>query len=63
LVEDGSSGFNARTDEEWVDRLERQVRDAALRRRLGAAARRTVEERYSARVQAPRVATVLREAR
>jgi glycosyltransferase involved in cell wall biosynthesis len=62
IVEDGVSGFHARTEDEWVERLATLLGDPALRRRLGAAGRRAVEERYSAAVQAPRVARVLREA-
>ena len=38
------------------------ARYAELRRKLGAAARRTVEERYSAAVIAPRVARLFEEA-
>ena len=62
IVRDGESGFHARTDGEWVDRIELLLRDPALRARMGAAARSTVEETYSARVQAPRMAEVLRGA-
>ncbi|MFI5179485.1 MAG: hypothetical protein ACHQO8_13020, partial [Vicinamibacterales bacterium] len=42
-----------------VDRL---IADATLRGSIGAAARRTIEDRYSLRVNAPRVAGVLRQA-
>jgi glycosyltransferase involved in cell wall biosynthesis len=62
IVQDGVNGFHARTDEEWVDRIALLLRDPELRRRLGAAARLTVEATYSARVQAPRMAAVLRQA-
>jgi len=62
IVDDGVSGFHARGDQEWVDRIERLLKDGALRARMGSAARRTVEESYSARVHAPRMARVLREA-
>jgi glycosyltransferase involved in cell wall biosynthesis len=62
IVTDGADGFHARSDDEWVERLARLLRDQALRRALGAAARRTVEARFSAAVQAPRVARVFREA-
>jgi glycosyltransferase involved in cell wall biosynthesis len=61
IVTDGVNGFHARTDAEWVDRVRRLVLDPQLRRRMGRAARRTVEERYSARVQAPVLARILRE--
>lgn len=62
IVRDGVNGFHARTEEEWVERIARLLGDPALRARMGAEARRTVEERYSARVHAPRMARVLREA-
>jgi glycosyltransferase involved in cell wall biosynthesis len=62
IVVDGVNGFHARTQEDWVDRIGRLLHDAELRKRLGAAARRTVEEGYSARVQAPRMGQVFREA-
>ena len=62
IVQDGTNGFHAREDDEWVERIRRLLRDAALRRRLGAEARRTVEARYSALIHAPRMASVLREA-
>ncbi len=59
IVRDGVNGFHARTCEEWVDRIELLLRDETLRQSLGRAARKTVEETYSARIQAPRVARVL----
>ncbi|HET8646999.1 MAG TPA: glycosyltransferase family 4 protein, partial [Vicinamibacteria bacterium] len=62
LVRDGVNGFHARTEDEWVDRVGLLLRDADLRARLGGEARRTVEEGFSARVQAPRLARVLRDA-
>ena len=62
LVRDGINGFYARTDNEWADRIVTLLRDPDLRARLGTAARQTVDESYSARVHAPRMARVLREA-
>jgi glycosyltransferase involved in cell wall biosynthesis len=62
IVRDGVNGFHARTEEEWVERIALLLGDPALRARMGAEARRTVEEHYSARVHAPRMARVLREA-
>lgn len=62
MVRDGVNGFHARTDAEWVEKVACLLRSPDLRRRLGAEARRTVEETYSARVQAPRMARVLRQA-
>lgn len=62
IIEDGVSGFFAATPAEWRDRLGRLLADAALRRSMGDAARRTIVERYSLAVNAPRVAGVIRQA-
>jgi glycosyltransferase involved in cell wall biosynthesis len=62
LIEDGVNGFLATTREEWVDKLGRLIDDPALRARIGAAGRRTIETRYSAALWAPRVAEILRAA-
>jgi glycosyltransferase involved in cell wall biosynthesis len=60
VVENGVNGFLADGDNAWIDTLERLLVDQELRRRLGRAARRTVEERFSAETQAPRVGELLR---
>ena len=60
VVEHGITGFHARSEEEWVETLERCLDDDALRRRMGEAGRTAVEARYSAEVQAPRLAAILR---
>jgi glycosyltransferase involved in cell wall biosynthesis len=60
VVRDGVSGFHATSEREWASALERLLRDEDLRRRMGAEGRRLVEAEYSAEVQAPRVAAVVR---
>ncbi|HLA78482.1 MAG TPA: glycosyltransferase family 4 protein [Vicinamibacteria bacterium] len=62
FIRHGENGFLAVSAEDWIARLTELLRDAALRERLGRAARQTVEEEFSARVQAPRLAQVLRDA-
>lgn len=62
LVKHGVNGMHARTEDEWVENVAVLLRDADLRARLGAAARSTVEDHYSGRKHAGRVAQVLREA-
>lgn len=47
VIRHGENGFLAATPEEWLSNLEQLVDDPALRKRLGEAARRTVEESYS----------------
>ena len=62
IVRDGVNGFYACTEKEWIDRIALLLEDEPLRRSLGQEARRTVEESYSARAHAPRVARILTEA-
>jgi glycosyltransferase involved in cell wall biosynthesis len=60
IVEHGRNGFLAASDTQWEELLGRLLEDAALRRRLGDAGRRTVEGSYSAAIQAPRVAAIFK---
>jgi len=53
VIQDGENGFLAATEAEWEDKLERLIVDSALRGRLGAAARKTVAERYAHDVHYP----------
>ena len=62
IIEDGVNGFLATTDNEWVEKLARLIADPALRARFAAAGRRTIEERYSLHVNAPKLAEVLSRA-
>lgn len=54
IIAHGANGLLASSIPEWVEALEALLDDAALRRRLGDAARATVEERYSLAVNAPK---------
>jgi glycosyltransferase involved in cell wall biosynthesis len=58
IIRDGENGLLARDEGEWVEKLGLLLRSPELRARLGRAGRATVEERYSARAQAPRVLRV-----
>ena len=62
IVEDGVNGLVAGTEEDWVEKLSTLLTNRDLRKRLGRAARETVEARYSARVIAPRVFDVFERA-
>jgi glycosyltransferase involved in cell wall biosynthesis len=66
IIQDDQNGFMAGTEDEWVDKLSRLLRSHELRQRLGQAGRATIEQKYSAITQAPRVyeifKSVLREA-
>ena len=56
IIRSGENGLLATTPSEWSSHLVRLCHDAGLRQRLGAAARRTVEERYALNVWGPRLA-------
>jgi len=60
IIQDNENGFIAGTEEQWVEKLSRLAQSRELRERLGTAGRRTVEEKYSAASQAPRVHEVFR---
>jgi glycosyltransferase involved in cell wall biosynthesis len=60
IIEEGVNGFLASTPEEWAMRLRELVDAPEKRLAMGAAARRTVETRYSARTQVPRLAEIFR---
>ena len=66
IIQDDQNGFLASTEDEWVDKLTRLLRSHELRRRLGQAGRTTIEQKYSAITQSPRVyeifKSVLRDA-
>jgi glycosyltransferase involved in cell wall biosynthesis len=47
IIRDGENGFLAATNEEWIARLTQLIEDPSLRERLGAAGRKTVEDKYS----------------
>jgi glycosyltransferase involved in cell wall biosynthesis len=62
IIEHGVNGFLASTEAEWREALDVLMNDRHLRRRMGIAGRRTVEERYSLDVWAPRVVALMKEA-
>lgn len=47
MIRDGQTGLLATTPNQWIDAVGRLAEDAALRARMGQAARRHLESRYS----------------
>ena len=62
LISDGENGFLANSAEEWIAKLTILLRSPELRRKLGMAGRKTVEQRFSATAQVPRVYEVFQSA-
>ncbi|ESR22638.1 glycosyltransferase [Lutibaculum baratangense] len=62
VVKDGETGFLARTVADWTKTLDRLIADRDLRRRVGAAARRQVEEEYGIDAMAGNIRRILEEA-
>ena len=58
IVEHGVNGFLAESDAEWRTAIEALISDPDLRRRMGAAGRKKVENEYSLQVWGPRVANL-----
>lgn len=59
IIEHGVNGFLADGRGEWVDCLSRLIEDVALRKGLGKEARKTVKERYSLEVNAPKLKKII----
>lgn len=62
IVEHNVNGLLASNHQEWYDCLSRLIKNRPLRERLGAAGRKTVEERYSVAANAYRYLEVFRTA-
>jgi glycosyltransferase involved in cell wall biosynthesis len=61
VIRDGETGFLPADEPAWVAALERLLAEPALAARIGAAGRRTIEERYALDVVSRRLITILRE--
>jgi glycosyltransferase involved in cell wall biosynthesis len=61
-MQEGESGYFARTEDEWAAHLERLLSAPAERRRCGAAGRARIEQRYSTQGNAERFLAALAEA-
>lgn len=61
FIEHGKTGYLVKTDQEWIDCILMLMKDPELRRRIGAAGRRTIETDYSLHANSPRYLAILAE--
>jgi len=61
IIQDGVNGFLAASKQEWCDKLALLLKNPDLRREIGLAGRKTVEERYSLDVNAPKLLHALQD--
>lgn len=60
IIQDNENGLLADSEDEWVEKMSQLLQSREMRERLGDAGRATVEEKYSALTQAPRVYEIFR---
>ena len=60
IIKDGENGYLADGTAEWVEKLKLMLHSPELRRNIGEAGRKTVEDEYSAKVIAPKVLEIFR---
>ena len=60
IIQDNENGLLADSEDEWVEKMGQLLKSVEMRDRLGKAGRQTVEEKYSATSQAPRVYDIFR---
>jgi len=61
IIQDGVNGFLASSHDEWREKLFLLLKDPQLRQELGMNGRKTVEERYSLDVNAPKLISALQD--
>ncbi|MGC8979106.1 glycosyltransferase family 4 protein [Caldisericum sp.] len=60
LIVNGINGFKATTEEEWLNYLEELYKDYNLRKRMGQAGRKIVEEKYSVQVTTKQLVRIIK---
>lgn len=61
IVSDGINGFLANTEDEWIRNLSLLIENPGLREKMGLAGRKTIEERFSLKVNAPKILELLQK--
>ena len=59
IIDEGKTGFFAKTTEDWVQKLSLLIEDRSLRDRIGIEGRKRVEGMYSYRATTPKLADII----
>jgi len=59
IITDGVNGFLADKEDEWIKKLSFLIEDPELRQRIAIAGRRTIEDKYSINVNAPKFLEII----
>ncbi len=62
IIRNGHNGFLVKRKEEWIEKLSLLLSSPDLRNRMAEAGRKTVEQFYSLKVQAPKFVTLFKNA-
>jgi len=54
IIKNGDNGFLVNSEEEWIEKLSLLVEDPVLRQKIGISGRKTVEEKFSVKVNMPK---------
>ena len=60
IIQDGINGFLALSEDEWIDKISHLIDDEDLRKKIGRAGRKTVEEKFSVKVNAPKYLDIIK---
>jgi glycosyltransferase involved in cell wall biosynthesis len=59
IINDGVNGFLAKNENEWKEKLSVLIEDYDLRKKISVAGRQVVEDRYSLKINAPKLLNLL----
>ena len=60
IIQDGVNGFLAESEDDWIRKLSLVIENQEFRQKMGLAGRKTVEEKYSLKVNSPIFLKVLK---
>lgn len=61
VIENGVNGFLVKSEKEWIEKLSLLIENLNLRKNIGLAGRRTIEDRFSVDVNAPKILNILKD--